>query len=183
MPIMIMGFAVRKHILATLHRQETRLGSFAAGFAGVLSGIVFIGQIVGKWQEGGWVVLISFSILVLVANAISDFSHRLPRTKTNPSHRARKSAGQGAMASIVEWQSLRMQEYRYSRIGMASPISLNYSAFAVQFDMKSLLLQAIMTTPCTWIIPKRLRCSNNISIIPLRKLAALRKKPSPAKKR
>jgi hypothetical protein len=114
MPIMVMGFAVRKHILATFSGRKRAWGAFAAGFAGVLSGIVFIGQIVGKWQEGGWVVLISFSILVLVANSvlISPVGSREPKQI----HRIvrEKARVQGAMASIVEWQSLRMQEYRYS---------------------------------------------------------------------
>lgn len=114
MPIMVMGFAVRKHILATFTGQARRWGSLAAGFAAVLSGFVFVGQIVGKWQEGGWVVLISFSVLVVVANLmlISPVGVRDPVTI----HRIvrDKARVQGAMASIVEWQSLRMQEYRYS---------------------------------------------------------------------
>ncbi len=114
MPIMMMGFAVRKHILQNFSGRKRTWGAFAAGAAGVLSGFVFVGQIVGKWQEGGWVVLISFSILVLVANAVlispAGFRepvqiHRIVRDKARV---------QGAMASIVEWQSLRMQEYRYS---------------------------------------------------------------------
>jgi hypothetical protein len=114
MPIMVMGFAVRKHILEHFTGRKRTWGAAAAGFAGVLSGIVFIGQIVGKWEEGGWVVLISFSILVLVANIVlispAGFRepvqiHRIVREKARV---------QGAMASIVEWQSLRMQEYRYS---------------------------------------------------------------------
>jgi len=48
----------------------------------VLSGIVFIGQIVGKWTEGGWVVLITFSMLVVAANAllISPIGIRDPKT-------------------------------------------------------------------------------------------------------
>ena len=46
------------------------MGRFGAGLAGTLSGFVFVGQIVGKWTEGGWVVLISFSILVISANAL-----------------------------------------------------------------------------------------------------------------
>ena len=75
--------------------------------------MVFVGQIVGKWQEGGWVVLISFSVLVIVANLvlISPIGARDPVTI----HRIvrDKARVQGAMASIVEWQSLRMQEYRY----------------------------------------------------------------------
>jgi hypothetical protein len=114
MPIMVMGFAIRKHILATATGNMRRWGSLAAGFAGTLSGFVFVGQIVGKWQEGGWVVLISFSILVIVANLvlISPVGARDPVTI----HRIvrEKARVQGAMASIVEWQSLRMQEYRYS---------------------------------------------------------------------
>jgi hypothetical protein len=114
MPIMMMGFAIRKHILATFTGRARRWGSQAAGFAAVLSGFVFVGQIVGKWQEGGWVVLISFSILIIVANLvlISPGGARDPITI----HRIvrEKARVQGAMASIVEWQSMRMQEYRYS---------------------------------------------------------------------
>jgi hypothetical protein len=60
------------------------------------------------------VVLISFSVLVVVANLllISPIGFRDPRAI----HRIvrDKARVQGAMASIVEWQSLRMQEYRAS---------------------------------------------------------------------
>ena len=114
MPIMVMGFAIRKHILENFKGNTRRWGSLAAGAAGVLSGIVFVGQIVGKWSEGGWVVLISFSVLVIAANLllISPIGYRDPTTI----HRIvrEKARVQGAMASIVEWQSLRMQEYRGS---------------------------------------------------------------------
>ncbi len=117
MPIMVMGFAIRKHILETFKGAARKWGAFAAGFAGVLSGIVFIGQIVGKWTEGGWVVLISFSILVIAANTllISPVGYREPKQI----HRIvrEKARVQGSMASIVEWQSLRMQEYRHSLRG------------------------------------------------------------------
>jgi len=113
MPIMVMGFAIRKHILQTFKGKARAWGSLGAGFAGVLSGVVFIGQIVGKWQEGGWVVLISFSLLILAANGllISPIGHRDPKQI----HRIvrEKARVQGSMASIVEWQSLKMQEYRY----------------------------------------------------------------------
>jgi hypothetical protein len=58
--------------------------------------------------------LITFSILALAANLllISPIGYRDPRQI----HRIvrEKARVQGAMASIVEWQSLRMQEYRYS---------------------------------------------------------------------
>jgi hypothetical protein len=114
MPIMVMGFAIRKHILANYTGRARYWGSLGAGFAGVLSGIVFIGQIVGKWSEGGWVVLISFSILVLAAHALllSPIGLRDPKQI----HRIvrEKARVKGSMASIVEWQSLKMQEYRYT---------------------------------------------------------------------
>ena len=113
MPIMVMGFAIRKHILQTFKGKARAWGGLGAGFAGVLSGVVFIGQIVGKWQEGGWVVLISFSLLILAANGllISPIGRRDPKQI----HRIvrEKARVQGSMASIVEWQSLKMQEYRY----------------------------------------------------------------------
>jgi hypothetical protein len=117
MPIMVMGFAIRKHILKTVPKGRKRsLGAFGAGFAGVLSAIVFIGQVVGKWTEGGWVVLISFSILILAANLllISPIGYREPKQIYRIVRE--KARVQGAMASIVEWQSLKMQEYRYNII-------------------------------------------------------------------
>jgi hypothetical protein len=79
----------------------------------VLGGLVFVGQIIGKWEEGGWVVLISFSLLVLAAHSIllSPIGYRQPAQI----HRIvrEKARVRGAMASIVEWQALKMQEYRY----------------------------------------------------------------------
>jgi hypothetical protein len=114
MPIMVMGFAIRKHILETYTGAKRKWGAFGAGLAGTLSALVFVGQIVGKWTEGGWVVLISFSVLVITANAllISPIGLRDPKQI----HRIvrEKARVKGAMASIVEWQSLKMQEYRYS---------------------------------------------------------------------
>ena len=117
MPIMMMGFAIRRHILKTFPKGAKRSwGAFGAGFAAILSGLVFIGQIAGKWTEGGWVVLISFSILILTANLvlISPVGYREPKQIYRIVRQ--KARVQGAMASIVEWQSLRMQEYRYNVI-------------------------------------------------------------------
>ena len=117
MPIMMMGFAIRRHILKTFPKGAKRSwGAFGAGFAAVLSGLVFIGQIAGKWTEGGWVVLISFSVLALTANLvlISPVGYREPKQIYRIVRE--KARVQGAMASIVEWQSLKMQEYRYNVI-------------------------------------------------------------------
>jgi len=114
MPIAVMGMAIRRHILEHYTGKKRAWGAFAASFAAALAALVFVGQIIGKWAEGGWVVLISFGILVLAANLmlISPIGYRDPKQI----HRIvrDKARVQGAMASIVEWQSLRMQEYRYT---------------------------------------------------------------------
>ena len=114
MPIMVMGLAIRQHILKHFTGKVRLWGSIGATFAAVMSGIVFVGQITGKWSEGGWVVLISFSVLAILAHMmlLSPLGYREP----DQIHRIvrQKARVEGGMASIVEWQSLRMQEYRYA---------------------------------------------------------------------
>jgi len=113
LPIAIMGFAVRKHVLAHFTGRRRALGAAAAGLAGSLSTFIFVAQIVGKWEEGGWIRLLTFTILITTAHAVllSPIGYRSPRQI----HRIvrEKARVQGGMASIVEWQSLKMQEYRY----------------------------------------------------------------------
>jgi hypothetical protein len=122
MPIMVMGLAVGRHVWKTYSGRKRTWGAAGAYFAAGLSAVVFVGQIVGKWEEGGWVVLISFSVLILAANLllISPIGRREPEQI----HRIvrEKARVQGAMGSIVEWQSLRMQEYRYSILTMIANI-------------------------------------------------------------
>ncbi len=62
-------------------RAETHLGCTGGWRSWHPGSLVFVGQIVGKWTEGGWVVLISFSAMILVANAIllSPIGHRDPK--------------------------------------------------------------------------------------------------------
>ncbi len=114
MPIMVMGLAIRQHALKHFTGRTRKWAAFGAGFAGALSALVFVMQIIGKWAEGGWVVLISFSTLALLAHGLllSPQGYR----STNQIHRIvrKKARVQGHMASIVEWQSLRIQEYRYA---------------------------------------------------------------------
>lgn len=133
MPIMVMGLAVRKHILTHYAGRTRKWGSSAAMFAAVLAGVVFAGQIAGKWSEGGWVVLISFSILALLAHGLllSPLGFREPKQI----HRIvrEKARVRGAMASIVEWQSLRMQEYRY---GILIAIRKLFELFGVHRPMR-----------------------------------------------
>ena len=113
MPIAIMGFAVRKHILSHFTGRVRQWRSLAAGTAGALSTFVFVSQIIGKWEEGGWIRLLTFTVLISTAHVLlispigfrdAEQIHRIVREKARV---------RGGMASIVEWQSLKMQEYRY----------------------------------------------------------------------
>ena len=113
MPITVMALAIRRHVKQHFTGRRRSIGMIGSSIAAVLGATVFIGQIVGKWTEGGWVVLISFSVLAVAAHAllISPIGARAPVQI----HRIvrEKARVEGAMASIVEWQSLKMQEYRY----------------------------------------------------------------------
>jgi hypothetical protein len=133
LPITIMGLAIRKHILAHHTGKLRRWGSAGATLAAATALIVFLGQLIGKWEEGGWIRLFTFSTLFLSAHAIliSPLGHRTPKQI----HRIvrEKARVQGAMASIVEWQSLRMQEYRYS---LLVGISRFFEAFGVRRPMR-----------------------------------------------
>ncbi|MGB9639353.1 MAG: hypothetical protein ACPL4H_00470 [Anaerolineales bacterium] len=113
LPITAMGLAMRKHIMLHFSGRARRWGIVGTNFSIALSTTVFAGQIIGKWEEGGWVVLISLSVLILMAHAIliSPIGYR------NPDQVYRivrvKSRIHGPMGAIVEWQSLKVQEYRY----------------------------------------------------------------------
>jgi hypothetical protein len=114
LPIMIMGLAIRQHMLQNFTGRVRAWGAGISLFAAILSGSVFIGQLVGKWEEGGWIRLISFTTLFTTAHLVilSPVGYRDPKQI----HRIvrEKARITGAMGSIVEWQSLKMQEYRYS---------------------------------------------------------------------
>jgi hypothetical protein len=113
MPIAIMALAIRQHIKQHVTGKARAWGMFGTSFAAALATFIFAGQIITKWEEGGWVVLIVFSVLIIMAHLLllSPAGYRDP----NDIHRIirEKSRIQGATGNIVEWQSLRMQEYRY----------------------------------------------------------------------
>jgi hypothetical protein len=114
LPITAMGLAIRHHILRTATGRARSVGAFGASVATLLGGIVFVGQIVGKWEDGGWVVLISLTVLILIAHAIllSPVGYRDSSDIRRIIHD--KSHVEGPMGEIVTWQSLRTQEYRYN---------------------------------------------------------------------
>lgn len=114
MPIMAMGLAIRQHILQSVTGKARKWGSLGASLAAGLAGFIFIGQIVGKWTEGGWVVLITMIILVLFAHAIllSPVGYRDMEDIQRIIHE--KSHVRGPIGDMVTWQSHQTQEYRYN---------------------------------------------------------------------
>ena len=120
LPITAMGLAIRRHVLQTYTGRKRTIGVAAATFSVTLSAFIFIGQIVGKWEEGGWVVLITLLALILMAHIIliSPAGYRDPKQI----HRIirEKSRVQGPMGNIVEWQSLSVQEYRYKILSIVA---------------------------------------------------------------
>ena len=144
LPIMIMGLAIRQHLLQNYTGRTRTWGANGALFAAVLSGVVFIGQLVGKWEEGGWVRLLTFGTLFISAHLmlLSPVGYRDPKQI----HRIvrEKARVKGAMASIVEWQSLKMQEYRYDLLvgiarffelfGVRRPVRYEPPAIAGDYD-------------------------------------------------
>jgi hypothetical protein len=125
LPIMVMGLAVRQHVLQHFSGAVRKWGAAAAALAAALAGTVFVGQIVGKWEEGGWVRLLTFTTLFTAAHLvlISPAGYRDPRQVRRIVRE--KARVQGAMGSIVEWQSFKMQEYRFRlMIGIVSFLEL-----------------------------------------------------------
>jgi len=125
MPITAMGLAVRKHILEHFSGRARVWGSLGASFVAVLAFAVFIGQLIGKWHEGGWMALISFTILATAAHLVllSPVGFREARQVHRIVHD--KARVQGSMASIVKWQAYKMQEYRFHlMIGIAGFLEL-----------------------------------------------------------
>src|SRR5512141_2977975 len=131
MPIMVMGLAVRQHVRQHFTGRMRSLGTAGATLAAALAAIVFVGQLVGKWSEGGWVVLFSFSILALLAHLVlvSPTGYRGARQVNRIVHE--KARVEGGMASIVKWQAFKMQEYRFRLL-------IAFSSFLELFGVRQL---------------------------------------------
>jgi|GEM_PF-195666 len=117
MPIMVMGIAIARHMQKTEKGAKRFWGVTLSYFAALLSGAVFVGQIAGKWSEGGWVVLFSFSALILLAHFLLLLPQGVRDQKTIIKIVREIARIRGQMALIVEWQSYKMQEYRYFLLG------------------------------------------------------------------
>jgi hypothetical protein len=115
LPIGIMGLAVRRHLLLRPnHARIHMIGAKAATVAASIAAVVFFSQLFTRWEDGGWVRIFTFVSLFAGAHFIlmSRYGQRTPEQIT---HIVRERArAQGGMADIVEWQALKMQEYRYT---------------------------------------------------------------------
>lgn len=113
LPIAIMSVAIFVHIYKNVTGPSRNWGLAGTIFSAFLAAAIFIGQIVTKWHEGGWVVLIVVVVMIVLSHLIllSPAGYR----DAGDIHRIirEKSRIEGATGNIVEWQSLRMQEYRY----------------------------------------------------------------------
>jgi hypothetical protein len=112
-PIAFMGFAVRRHLLVTKPKGY-RLGAWFAFFAASLSAVIFLSQIVGKFEEGGWIRLFTFSSLYIVGHMILLSDHGERFDKMARYFITGVSRIHGTMAELLLWQTHMMQTYRHN---------------------------------------------------------------------
>jgi hypothetical protein len=112
-PIAFMGFSVRQHILRT-KAPGYRTGAVVTFVTACLSVFIFMSQIVGKFEEGGWIRLISFSSLYIAGHIIllSKGGERLDKMAHHLIHDV--SRIEGSMAELLTWQTHMMQTYRHN---------------------------------------------------------------------
>ncbi len=110
-PIAFMGFSVRQHLLH-MKPPGYKVGAAASFLIACLSVFIFMSQIVGKFEEGGWIRLISFSSLYILGHVIL-LSKAGERTHAMAHHLIHDvSRIEGTMAELLTWQTNMMQTYR-----------------------------------------------------------------------
>lgn len=114
LPITAMSLSIRAHIAKNATGAARLAGMFGATTAAMLAITIFFGQIIGKWHEGGWGAAISIAVVIVLANLllIAPVGYRDPEQIRTIIRE--KSRIEGHVGSLVTWQAMRMQEYRYS---------------------------------------------------------------------
>ncbi|MEP7284755.1 MAG: hypothetical protein ABI947_03175 [Chloroflexota bacterium] len=112
-PIAFMGYSVRRHLLHT-KPAGYRAGAVATFVIASLSVFIFMSQIVGKFEEGGWIRLVTFSSLyitghVILLNKIGERSDKMAHHLIHDISRI-----EGTMAELLTWQTHMMQTYRHN---------------------------------------------------------------------
>ncbi len=112
-PIAFMGFSVRRHLLVT-KPAGYRLGAAATFLTASLSVIIFMSQIVGKFEEGGWIRLVTFSSLYIIGHTILLSSSGERFDKLAKYFITGVSRIHGTTAELLMWQTHMMQTYRHN---------------------------------------------------------------------
>src|SRR5258707_8094735 len=112
-PISFMGFAGSRHLQINKPRHW-HFASAATFIAGCLAVFIFMSQIVGKFEEGGWIRLITFSSLYITGHVIilSTWGERSDELARHLIHDV--SRIEGTMAELLTWQTHMMQTYRHN---------------------------------------------------------------------
>jgi hypothetical protein len=110
-PIAFMGFSVRRHILVT-KPGGYQIAAVVTFVIASLSVVIFMSQIVGKFEEGGWIRLVTFSSLYISGHLIL-LNRGGERTEKLAYHLIHEvSRIEGTMAELLLWQTHMMQTYR-----------------------------------------------------------------------
>lgn len=112
-PISFMGFAVRRHLLLKKPRGYA-VGALFAFLAASLAAIIFLSQIVGKFEEGGWIRLFTFSALYITGHLILLSTQGERFDKLARYFITGVSRIHGTMAELLLWQTHMMQTYRHN---------------------------------------------------------------------
>src|SRR5579871_475834 len=102
-PIAFMGFSVTRHLRRT-KPAGYHFASAVTFITACLSVVIFISQIIGKFEEGGWIRLITFSSMFIFAHLILLSSHGERNDKTAHHLINDVSRIEGTMADLLMWQ-------------------------------------------------------------------------------
>ena len=112
-PIAFMGFSVQRHLLVTKPKNY-KTGAAASFVVACLSVVIFLSQIIGKFSEGGWVIIPAFTILMILSH------YFLLRRAGNRTDEAAHhliydvSRIEGTMGELLMWQVRMIQTYRHN---------------------------------------------------------------------
>jgi hypothetical protein len=140
-PIAFMGFSVRKHLLLTKPKGY-RVAATVTFFIASLSVVIFMSQIIGKFEEGGWIRALTFSSLYIAGHIIllNRRGERSPETARHLIHDV--SRIEGTMAELLGWQTRMMQTYRHNllerihrwRKPQILPVIETYPPYEIHYD-------------------------------------------------
>jgi hypothetical protein len=108
-----MALSIRAHVSQTASGNARRGLVFGATTAAILGITVFFGQIIGKWEEGGWEAGIAIVVVSVLANLLLIAPAGYRDAAQIRTIIRDKSRVEGQVGSVVAWQAMRMQEYRY----------------------------------------------------------------------